>query len=60
MTAKDKYITQGMGTAIHYARTIDRCFAEMLFRELNIPLEDYEEACDEIDLPHIRNAAAVD
>jgi len=58
MKAKEKYMTQGIGLAIHYAYCIDYNFAECLFNELNIPLEDYEAVCDPIDLPYIRKAAA--
>ena len=46
-----------MGIAVHYARSIDMQFGERLFKELNIPIEDYEAVCDPIDLPDIRRAA---
>lgn len=58
MTEKDKYMTQGMGLAINYAWQIDEQFASMLFSELAIPLTDYEDVCDPVDLPNIRNAAS--
>ena len=57
MKASEKYMTQGIGIAIHYTYCIDRNIAELLFKELNIPLKDYEAVCDSIDLPNIRKAS---
>lgn len=57
MTAREKYITQGIGIAIHYAYCQNDNFGGLLFRELNVPLEDFEQVCDKIDLEYIRKAA---
>ena len=57
MTAREKHITYGMGVAVHYARQIDPQFAGMLWRELNLTLEECELACDPVDLPDIRKLA---
>ena len=36
ITDREKYMTQGMGIALHYAYSIDPQFAGMLFKELNV------------------------
>jgi hypothetical protein len=55
---RDIGFTQGAGCAIAVLyKAIDQQCAEQLFGELNIPLSDYEEVCDEGDLTEIRAAA---
>ena len=57
MNKEDRAFMRGVGVAVHYAFAIDDQFAERLFRDLNLPLSEYEDACDRIDLPYIRKVA---
>jgi hypothetical protein len=57
LTQREVGFTQGAGVAIHYAYTYDPHCGTQLFRDIGLPLSDYEQHCDEIDLPYIRKAA---
>ena len=57
MNQREKGFTQGVGCAIHYVAAYDKNVAERLFLDMNLPLKDYEEVYDEIDLPYIRKSS---
>jgi hypothetical protein len=57
MNKREIGFTQGCGCAIHYVSIWDFSIAENLFKELNIPLSDYEEVCEEVDLEVVREIA---